>query len=70
LQSPGRARKDRIGAANGSPRADLGHRVASQPDRACMAAHLAMTVQPGERGRSGIVVPDLVAQAATRATTS
>jgi hypothetical protein len=32
----------------------LGHRVASQPGLACMAARLAMTVQSGERGRSGL----------------
>ncbi len=43
-----------IDSANGSPRADLGHRVASQPGRACVAARLAMTVQSGERGRSGL----------------
>ena len=43
-----------IDSANGSPRADLGHRVASQTGRACVAARLAMTVQPGERGRSGL----------------
>jgi hypothetical protein len=53
LQSPGRARQDGIGSANGSPRADLGHRVASKPGRACMAARLVMTVQSGERGLSG-----------------
>jgi hypothetical protein len=58
LQSPGRARQDGIGAANGSPRADVGNRVASQPGRACMAARLAMTVQSGERDRSGTVGPD------------
>jgi hypothetical protein len=41
--------------ANGSPRADLGHSVASQPGhgRACLPARLAMTVQSGERGQLG-----------------
>jgi hypothetical protein len=43
-----------IETATGSHRADLSHRVASQPGRACVAARLALTVQSGERGRSGL----------------